>query len=99
MDALDPGAAAVVIVAGSTAIQLFTTLLPDRAEIREADPGNMGMRADVRHGEIMSCLLTLGFGVLVGSFIKSALPIWVAAASSISMIMAYEITLNMKVTS
>ena len=98
MDKLDPGAAAVVIVAGSTAIQLFTTLLPDRAEIRGCDPSDVGMRADVRHGEIMSSLLTLGFGILVGSIIKSSLPIWVAVASSITMIVAYEITLNQKVT-
>jgi hypothetical protein len=98
MQKLDPGAASVVIIAGSTALQLFTTLMPNRADIRAASPDDGTIRSDVRHGELMSALLTLGFGILVGSIIGSMLPVWVAGASSVTMVVAYEITLNMKVS-
>jgi len=89
---LEPSSASIVLLAASQCFTVFSTMMPDRTEIRDADPSNEGMAGDMRHGEIVSSLLTLAFGTFLSYLTKSSLPIWIGAASCITMITTYEVT-------
>jgi len=94
---LDSGTASLMVLAGAQGLTIFTTLMPDRSEVRNADPDDANMCGDIRHGEIMSSFLTLGFATLLAWLVGDELPIWIGAACCITMITAYEVTLQRKV--
>lgn len=82
----------VVTLGAIQGITLFTTLLPDRSDIYRARPTPALVR-DVRQGELTAALLTLGFSAMLSLLSRNAIPLWIGAATTITMTTAYEISL------
>lgn len=89
---IDPGTSSVLLVAATQAFQVFSTMMPDRGDVLSASPDDSGMAHDMRHGEIVSTVLTLGFATFMAQLTGNSLPIWIGAASCVTMITAYELT-------
>ena len=85
----------LVTLAATQGFTIFTTLMPNRANLYACDPHDTGMKQNVRHGELVASVLVLGFSGLLTYFAKNNLPLKMACATIITMIAAYEYTLKM----
>jgi hypothetical protein len=82
----------VLSLAATQGMVLFTTLLPSRSRVYESAP-TPAIVSDVRHGELVATALTLGFATMLALFTRSAIPVWVGAVTTVTMVAAYEISL------
>lgn len=86
------GPAALVV---SQAFSGFTQFLPPLAEVRKGDAvANPDLAGDVRMGEIAALTLTIGFGAILSSLTKSAVPAFVALLIGLILVCLYEAALS-----
>jgi len=81
-------------MAATQGIVLFTALCPDRSELYQASP-HMGTKQNLRQGELLASVLTLGFAGALAFYTRNRAPLILAGATVITMITAYEFTLHM----
>jgi hypothetical protein len=82
------------MLAATVAIGAFNTLLPHLTEVRHADPTNADAVADVRTGQASFALLTVGLGAVLFLITGEITPVAVAIATSILLIVIYEMALR-----
>lgn len=91
MDASNIG---LTTLAATQGIVLFTSLCPDRSSLFNALPEN-GAKQNLRQGELVASLLTLGFASALAYYTKNNTPLLLAGATVVTMVAAYEFTLHM----
>ena len=92
---MDPSAIGPSITAMSTGIGAFGSMLPRLSDVRKTNPGDdPTTTADVRHGEVVAVVITVGVGVLMSALTKSNVPTYVALAVAIGLVLVYESTLR-----
>lgn len=90
---MDNSTAGFVMLGATQGIGIFTSLMPSRAALYNATP-TPSVKQNVRQGELVASTLTLGFAGVLAMLTKNRLPVTIAAASVITLILAYEYTLH-----
>jgi hypothetical protein len=86
---------AATLLAGATAITVFSSFAPSLSEVRKAAPHDQ-CGADTRHGELAASATVLAFGVIATQMTKSWIPLGVSIISVIMLTGLYEGTLKMQ---
>lgn len=88
----DLGPAMIAVTSG---LQAFQSLLPKISDIRKADPANNpDVAADVRMGEVAAATMTLGVGLIASSVTQSSMPTVTALVMIVILVAIYESTLR-----
>jgi len=74
-------------------VAAFFTFMPTLSEVRKAEPGS-DIAADVHHGEICAAVVTFGVAAVISAVTKSSVPLYVAGALTVLMVLIYEATLR-----
>lgn len=77
------------LLAVTSGVGLYTSFLPDMAEVRKAMPDDELSR-DVRIGEVAATSLTVAIGVTASSLSKSVVPAMLSIVAAGGMIFMYE---------
>lgn len=85
------GAAVLSITQGFAS---YTYFLPKLVDVRKADPSDLGMRDDVRIGEIAGTVITFGIAAMVSNLTGSPVPAITALIMSAVIVIMYETVLN-----
>jgi hypothetical protein len=91
---IEPGTASLLIVAATQGIQVFTSLMPAHCDVLASSPDDQPFVTQVRQSELLSTVLVMGVACLISYFTKNGIALVVGAASCITMITAYEISLQ-----
>lgn len=91
---MEAGTAGQMMLGATQSIALFTALLPSRADLYKAQ-ADSATKQNVRQGEMLATVLTLGFAGALSYLTKDMAPLWIAGASTATLILAYELTLHM----
>jgi hypothetical protein len=91
---MDSSQIGLTTLAATQGIVLFTSLCPDRSSLYKAHP-DLGTRQNLRQGELVATVLTLGFAGALAFYTKSQTPLLLAGATVVTMVTAYEYTLHM----
>lgn len=91
---LDKDSAGLVTLGAVQGISIFTSLMPDRATVYHSSPDEV--RGDVRNGEMVAVVLTVGLSALIACLVKDALPLWIGMGSAVTMVAVYETLLRRK---
>lgn len=83
------------MIGASQGIALFTTLLPSRSALYHASPTDT-VKQNVRQGELVASVLTLGFAGVLFYLSKDKAPLLIAGATVATMIIAYEYTMHVQ---
>ena len=83
----------LVTLGATQGIAIFTTLMPSRTTLYNANV-TPGTCQNVRQGELVATVLTLGFAAILTYLTKDRTPLMIAGATVITMIAAYEYTLR-----
>lgn len=81
--------ASVSLLAVTSGVGFFTSLLPSLADVRKAT-GDADMINDVRLGEAAALGLTIAVGLMASSFTDSPVPAMIAIGASLGMVVMYE---------
>lgn len=93
---MDPAGAA--ITAMSTGLGTFGSFLPRLSDVRKTDPMNDAESIrDVRHGEVMAVVVTVGAGIVLTALTKSNVPTYTALAVALGLVLVYETSLRQNI--
>lgn len=81
------------LMAGTTAIAVFTGMVPHMAEVHAASVNSDTARA-TRVGEVASAAIVLAVGLMASSLTHSSAPIMVAVAACLILAGCYETVLR-----
>jgi hypothetical protein len=70
-------------------VAMFTSHAPKIADVRRASPGS-GTAADLRVAELESVSVMVLAGTAIAAMSKTAIPLWLALATSATMVGIYE---------
>lgn len=90
---MDKSTAGFVMLGATQGVAIFTSLMPNRSALYNATPTH-AVKQNVRQGELVATTLTLGFAGVLTLLTKDRAPLTIAAASVITLILAYEYTLH-----
>lgn len=85
----------MVTLGATQGIAIFTTLLPSRTQLYAATPCT-STRQNLRQGELVAGVLTLAFASVLAYLCKDKMPLFIAGATIITMITAYEFTMHIQ---
>lgn len=74
----------------TSAVGIFTGLVPDLREVRQGTKANKSLVNDLRVGETTSCLIVLFIGVAASYLSKSVIPFIAAAIICVGLVAMYE---------
>lgn len=89
---LDKDSAGLVTLGAVQGLSIFTAMMPDRGTVWRSQSEEA--KADVRNGEVVSTVLTVGLSALIACLVKDALPLWIGMSSAITMVIVYEALLR-----
>ena len=92
---MDTSTAGLVTLGATQGIVLFTTLMPERSKLYSSPP-DAATKQNVRQGELIATVLTLGFSSLLAYLTKDNTPILIGAATVVTMLAAYEYTMRVQ---
>jgi hypothetical protein len=92
---MNDNTASLMTLGATQGVILFTTLLPPRSDLYQADP-NTETKQNLRQGELIAVILTMGFSGLVSYLSKDSTAVVIGAATCATLVLAYELTLHMK---
>lgn len=87
-------AASATLLVVSSSIGTFTAFLPSFAEVRKGDKSDPSMREDVRMGELASCALVIGIGVMASGVAGSPVPAMASVVAALALVALYETALS-----
>ena len=90
---MDSSQVGLMTLAATQGIVLFTTLCPERTKLYDTQPDTT-VKQNLRQGELVSTVLTLGFAGALSFYTKNKTPLMLAGATILTMIAAYEYTLH-----
>jgi hypothetical protein len=85
----NPEALGPASISVGTATSAFAGFMPRFSDIRRADPGDEGMRKDIRLGAIAATAVGMGTGIIVSSVSGSPVPTVVAAIMCLILVWCY----------
>lgn len=78
----------------TSAISVFTSLLPNFADVRKASPNDPDMVNDVRLGELAASTLVVAIGLIGSSVTGSPAPTLVSIIAAVALVGMYESVLK-----
>lgn len=90
---MDSNVLSASLMAGSTAIAVFTSMVPHMAEVHAASESSDTARA-TRVGEVASAAVIFAVGVMTSVMTHSKLPLLVAVAACLILTGCYETVLR-----
>lgn len=94
---MDSSEVGMVTLAATQGIVLFTTLCPDRSSLYDTAPDHR-VKQNLRQGELVATVLTMGFAGAIAMYSGSRTPLFLAAATVVTLIGAYEFTMHLTPT-
>jgi hypothetical protein len=94
---MDVGTASQMMLAATQSLGIFTAMLPSRTELYKSAPDTT-TKQNVRQGEMLAATLALSFAGVLSYLSKDSTPLLIAAASTVTLIAAYELTMHMNPT-
>jgi hypothetical protein len=85
---LDKDSAGLITLGAVQGISIFTALMPDRGAVYMGQGDAIKM--DVRNGEMVSSVLTIGLSALIACLVRDPLPLWIGMSSAVTMVAVYE---------
>lgn len=82
------------LLAATTSVSVYTSLLPPLAEVRKATRGDAAMVNDVRLAELTAFGIVVAVGVIASSFSKSPVPTIIAVVAGVGLVLMYESVLQ-----
>lgn len=90
----DAQTASLTMLAVTSSIGMYTSLLPSFSEVRKADHSDVETRNDVRMGEIAAGALAVSIGLMAASMAGTPIPAVVAIVVAVGVTAMYENVLN-----
>lgn len=78
-------------------VGMFSAHAPKIADVRKAEPGS-GVAADLRVAELEAVSVMVLAGTAIAAMSKTAIPLWLALATSATMVGIYEWVLHQPAT-
>jgi hypothetical protein len=91
-----PEYAGQAMLAVTQSVTLFTAMLPPLVEVRQGSQDDPEFAGDVRTGEAVAALLTVGVGAVASSVVGNAVPFAISVFAAATLVGVYEYTLRGK---